>query len=236
MINLPYLLQCQWHPFMSLIKRICISAPVYFLRKELWFVLRYVLSLLSTILQAQSGLQSRNFTCSVRILQVSDIGLVLSFEDWGPWVPYFITSMFHQNPLSSSGKEVDRQRTILKLLFYLRHFLKLFQCFKLAILGSLFGKKKILLLFGVGNGSKKTTQIGQKKNHWHLHRRVKTEYVIPFGDFVTGPFYVAIYWCPFDRGRGISKWQHKNGPVTESQKGLQNWVLRRNHTDTDRSR
>ena len=41
----------------------------------------YFLSLLSTILQAQSGLQSWNFTCPVRILQVSDIGLVLSFED-----------------------------------------------------------------------------------------------------------------------------------------------------------
>ena len=32
-------------------------------------------------LQAQSGLRSWNFTCPVRILQVSDIGLVLSFED-----------------------------------------------------------------------------------------------------------------------------------------------------------
>ena len=80
MINLPYLLQ--WHPFVSLIKRICISAPVYILRKEFWFVLPYFLSLLSTILQAQSGLRSWNFTCPVRILQVSDIGLVLSFEDW----------------------------------------------------------------------------------------------------------------------------------------------------------
>ena len=79
MINLPYLLQ--WHPFVSLIKRICISAPVYILRKEFWFVLPYFLSLLSTILQAQSGLRSWNFTCPVRILQVSDIGLVLSFED-----------------------------------------------------------------------------------------------------------------------------------------------------------
>ena len=66
---------------MSLIKKICISAPVYFLRKEFWFVFPYFLSLLLTILQAQSGLQSWNFTCPVRILQVSDIGLVLSFED-----------------------------------------------------------------------------------------------------------------------------------------------------------
>ena len=72
MINLPYLIQ--WHPFVSLIKRICISAPVY-------FFLPYFLSLLSTILQAQSGLWSWNFTFPVRILQVSDIGLVLSFED-----------------------------------------------------------------------------------------------------------------------------------------------------------
>ena len=43
---------------------------------------QYLLSLLSTILQAQLGLRSWNFTCPVRILQVSDIGLVLSFEDW----------------------------------------------------------------------------------------------------------------------------------------------------------
>ena len=42
MIYLPYLLQ--WHPFVSLIKRICISAPVYFFRKEFWFVLPYFLS------------------------------------------------------------------------------------------------------------------------------------------------------------------------------------------------
>ena len=79
MINLPYLLQ--WQPFVSLIKRICISAPVYFSRKEFWFAFSYFLSLLSIILQAQSGLRSQNFTCPVRILQVSDIGLVLSFED-----------------------------------------------------------------------------------------------------------------------------------------------------------
>ena len=50
---------------------------------------QYFLSLLSSILQAQLGLWSWNFTCPVRILQVSDIGLVLSFEDCGrptwPW-------------------------------------------------------------------------------------------------------------------------------------------------------
>ena len=96
MINLPYLLQ--WHPFVSLIKRICISAPVYFLRREFWFVLPYILSLLSTILQAQSGLRSRNFTCPVRILQVSDIGLVLSFEYWSHlrFVCFEINRIYHR--------------------------------------------------------------------------------------------------------------------------------------------
>ena len=72
----------QWHPFVSLIKRICIYLPLFtFKERNSGLFCPIFLSVLSTILQAQSGLRSWNFTCPVWILQVSDIGLVLSFED-----------------------------------------------------------------------------------------------------------------------------------------------------------
>ena len=95
----------------SQINRICISAPVYFLRKEFWFVMPYFLSLLMTILQAQSGLRSGNFTCPVRVLQVSDIGLVLFFEDW------FIKNV----RLSDKSDEFQQHWNVKHLLFIYIH-------------------------------------------------------------------------------------------------------------------
>ena len=74
----------------STVAPICVSdkkdlhiCPCLLLKKGILVCFaQYFLSSLSKILQAKSGLRSWNFTCPVRILQVSDIGLVLSFEDW----------------------------------------------------------------------------------------------------------------------------------------------------------
>ena len=66
----------------------------------------YFLSLLLTILQAQSGLQSWNFTCPVRILQVSDIGLVLSFEDC------WYCTLLSENPSISYNSPLVNQKPV----------------------------------------------------------------------------------------------------------------------------